>query len=853
MLSLRLKNYRRFLDEIQVDFAPGLTIITGPNGAGKTTLVEAISHVIFGPRRGRGAISARSDNAAGDLEVACTFQIDEHDVQVARSGSVVELCLDGTNQVTAAPGSATQVNRQLGQLLGGLTREQFEKIYVAEQGQTAGLVSDKPSERQEILEVALQMDVLKEARDVQEDERKRASTEVEVLGRAAADTLGFTTGERQVIDEFGRARQARKGEYLDRFLAQVNSAVAAHQDAARQAEMEHQSALELVAEVAKVHDNCQHEFDRLQTMLVGHAERKSKFDAYDREIIRQETLLEAASEAAKKRGEEIARALDCEEAATRHNTAGLQLATVNARLSRLPQIEDRWKAREEKHGEVSALEAEIQALGDPESDQAQAEVKEAEARRTWQTLQSADPTVEDAADLQRRQGALDLQRQQAEAATATLEQGSEDARCPTCDQRLTAHARELRLAHLRSWLNNDLPTARQELEWVTQRVKYRKQEWSEAVQRAEHDWRQASNDVEKAKSRCGTLVTLRSQFAQARNRLVTAEAAWEDLGESGPWDPQEQDSLKAQAAELRGQIMKLQADAELYAGLDRLRRELEQETEKERQAGDELERLRIEQAATGYDAAAHVAAKAEVEVARAHLDQAAGQLSTAEKLAGEQRIQAALARQKANSAVEAEKRLCEAQAGYRRGARLAGLLSAFYTQFFARNTGAIARRAGELIAQAVTDGSVAGLSFAQDGELHYLDASYMPQPVGRLSGGEKALVGLCLRIALAEQALRIARTGKLHFLILDEVLSSLDDDRREAIQRVLDDVQRQGIFEHIVMITHLESVKQGWQGAWLEVEKVGPKTSRINVATVNILGSDALDTPIAFPDEDADG
>ena len=84
-----------------------------------------------------------------------------------------------------------------------------------------------------------------------------------------------------------------------------------------------------------------------------------------------------------------------------------------------------------------------------------------------------------------------------------------------------------------------------------------------------------------------------------------------------------------------------------------------------------------------------------------------------------------------------------------------------------------------------------------------------------------------MRLALAEQALRIAPTGRLEFLFLDEVLSSLDDDRRQAVRQVLDIVQSHGVFKHVVMVTHLESVKQVWAGARLDVRKVDAKTSRV--------------------------
>ena len=67
----------------------------------------------------------------------------------------------------------------------------------------------------------------------------------------------------------------------------------------------------------------------------------------------------------------------------------------------------------------------------------------------------------------------------------------------------------------------------------------------------------------------------------------------------------------------------------------------------------------------------------------------------------------------------------------------------------------------------------------------------------------------------------------MKFLILDEVLSSLDDERCDAVQRIFADVQKRGIFEHIIMITHLDSVKQGWHANGLVVQKVDGKMSTV--------------------------
>jgi DNA repair exonuclease SbcCD ATPase subunit len=171
-------------------------------------------------------------------------------------------------------------------------------------------------------------------------------------------------------------------------------------------------------------------------------------------------------------------------------------------------------------------------------------------------------------------------------------------------------------------------------------------------------------------------------------------------------------------------------------------------------------------------------------------------------------------------------RFTEVVKEFQQDERLCSLLENFKKHFFAANTEEVTRRTSRLLLHAITDLSILGIKFDGD-ELYYIDASNVQRPISRLSGGEKALVGLCLRIALAEQAQTITKSGKVKFLILDEVLSSLDEERCDAVQRIFEDVQQRGIFEHIIMVTHLDTVKQSWRATGLEVQKVGSKSSKV--------------------------
>jgi DNA repair exonuclease SbcCD ATPase subunit len=238
-----------------------------------------------------------------------------------------------------------------------------------------------------------------------------------------------------------------------------------------------------------------------------------------------------------------------------------------------------------------------------------------------------------------------------------------------------------------------------------------------------------------------------------------------------------------------------------------------------------LASLFAQRAAVGYDSSAQSEAQNALTATEKEKDAAVEAHHAAKLLEQKLNSDATTARELARATSDDICALQDTSEAYRQQERLATLLNAFRDRYFQYNTEAISQRATELILQAITDGSIHRIEFSANHELWYRDASYALQPVSRLSGGEKAVVGVCLRIALAEQALQVSQSGRMRFLILDEVLGSLDEERLEAMQTVFDSVQQTGFFEHVIMVTHLESVKQNWQGSRLNVRKVDTKSS----------------------------
>src|SRR6185312_11246469 len=80
----------------------------------------------------------------------------------------------------------------------------------------------------------------------------------------------------------------------------------------------------------------------------------------------------------------------------------------------------------------------------------------------------------------------------------------------------------------------------------------------------------------------------------------------------------------------------------------------------------------------------------------------------------------------------------------------------------------------------------------------------VPKPV--ISGGEEDLAHLVLRLAISQMIAE--RAGQsFSLLILDEVFGSLDDARRHNVVELLRRLQDR--FEQVILITHIESVREG--------------------------------------------
>ncbi len=489
-LTLKMKNYRRFAETGTIAFQPGLTIISGQNGAGKSTLIEAFLYALFGsklgPKSGQRVDEIRTDSLSGPVRVECKLHIDDQEVHIIRSGTMAELRMNTVVQVQGGGGSSKAVTARVTALLGGLTRKQFERTYIALQGDTAGLVVDDASKRREVIEKVLQMEVLTKAIELQEKKSDVNKGEVISLGKTICDVLFLDTETRELIQSFQRAYSANmQSQHTQKFLKKIDQSLTEHQQGQKESEQEvtqaqeavqvmekkykdHKAAIGNADQVYKKLEECKEKYDEYQAKIVF---VHGQIEQSERDIQNYQNALEVATQYAKE-ADEYAR-------------LQTEIRDCARRLERLPLIKSCYSASLQAKNELDTLDHQLRELATVEEELRQAKEQEEQARQNKEIVSNNDPTQADNETWQRQRGGLGREEAQNRDALQQLEDGMNDAYCPTCHQLLAGHTREHRIQHLTIWFNETLPSLQAQLQEQKQRIDMRKTEWESEKKQAE--------------------------------------------------------------------------------------------------------------------------------------------------------------------------------------------------------------------------------------------------------------------------------------------------------------------------------------------------------------------------------
>jgi len=234
----------------------------------------------------------------------------------------------------------------------------------------------------------------------------------------------------------------------------------------------------------------------------------------------------------------------------------------------------------------------------------------------------------------------------------------------------------------------------------------------------------------------------------------------------------------------------------------------------------ELAKLAEQAREVSFDPDAHTRAAAELhrsqdalEAAREDERSAGDALKDAEKAVGESTVAVELAK-------ETAAKVNELRSDARYVERVAMLLDGFRDHLVARVGPELSREA-EALFRELTNHEFDDLRVDEESLAIQIADGDTYFPIDRFSGSESDLANLALRVAISTHLSRVSGAD-VGLMVLDEVLGSLDEERKDLMVRTLGTLSSR--FHQLFVITHAERVKDQFPASIL-VRKDGRRRS----------------------------
>jgi exonuclease SbcC len=773
--SLRLCNFRQHHDTY-IEFAPGITGIIGPNGSGKSTLLEAIAWALYGMSAARGnrdSIRSYRAPARAAVKVELDFELGGHRYLVSRGLTNAELYLDGAAApiATSISGVTELLTRRL-----GMNREEFFNTYFTGQKELGVMAAMGPADRAKFLSRVLGYERLRDAQDLVRKRKNAIESEMKGLRagmpepdavvRALADAEHRLTQSESAVTSANASRAAAKTaleeieprwEAMQRERETLLALVAEQRVAESEQAARERDVARLDREYREVSD-AREELARISTELASFAALQDELRELERafnEESRRKTLADTV------------------------RTLGEEVATLDERRAK---IESAPTLEAETTEELARARTEL------EQTQASFEKRHAE----WVRDQTEAATKRDALLTQLRD--TQFQRDQ-------IVNLGEDGPCPICTRPLGTHMREVL-----DEFNAQIETIKQNGRYFRQRIEQlatmppeiaaldeRRRELTELV--AKLDKR-----LTRVQTAVAELATLDRDLAAKRTRHASLSAELATI--AVVYDPARHTTVRAEVQRLTplsSRATKLSAQIEREPQLAEERARVQAALAQIAARVGELASRRATMTFSEetfadlrarYDRAADAFHAAELAVVKATSDLTAAQQARA------------AAQQAREELARAEARLAELTRERRLHEELDRAFGEIRTDLNQEMRPELSDRASTYIRE-LTDGRNSELELDDQYNVIVLEDA-IPKPV--ISGGEEDLANLVLRLAISEMIAE--RAGQaFSLLILDEVFGSLDETRRHNVVDLLRRLQDR--FEQVILITHIDSVREG--------------------------------------------
>jgi exonuclease SbcC len=468
-------------------------------------------------------------------------------------------------------------------------------------------------------------------------------------------------------------------------------------------------------------------------------------------------------------------------------------------LEGLAGVEDRLRAATrliEERTRLAEAEARLQALPAVDATSALANLEASEA-----ALETAQAAWAEAQAARAHRASL---RSQAEERLARASEADPTQACPTCGRPLGEDfAGYLRHCKVEVADAEKAATAADEAARAA----------DAALDSAREALRAAADAGEQARDAAARLAQLSEQVAALRKDVEALAAPFD--GETP--DPDALRASAARAASLAGRLAELRARGDHLA---QVRQDHDAAAEAVGALERELAGLAEEAEGLAFDEAAHAGLRQALDDAGSALQDAREAERAASDASKDAEARVAELTGELRHAKETASRVDELRSEARYVERVGMLLDGFRDHLVARIGPELSREAEALFRELTNheyddlkvDEETLAIQIA-DGDAYF--------PIDRFSGSETDLANLALRVAISTQLSRMSGAD-VGMMVLDEVLASLDEERKDLMVQALGRLSAR--FHQLFVITHAERVKDQFPASIL-IRKTGRRRS----------------------------
>lgn len=788
--TIYMKNFKQYR-ECSIDFPDGLIGFIGFNGAGKSTIFEAVLYALFG-ETGMTKENIRNshipDNASDPVEVKLQFSDKGKEYRLERSmrgKSLTAKAVLYIDDMHAADG-AKEVNKEVKKIL-KMDGKSFAASFFSKQKDVTALLETGDKDRAALLRKLLGLEKLDTIEKLVGEKTKEALSAAKAIADSKLSPEEIEKTEQEIAS-------------ADTVIKEKNDILKDHKE-------EQQQNKEKLRKANKILDE--------------YREVEKKHLGYEKDISAREKEIESTGAKIRAKQEELA-VLEKEE----KDLPALQKESelyikVSDEVSALEKVRALYVKKEQLQSElgkteqrkidaeekIKELESEMTAKGDAGNILAGLQTEKEKVKQE----KSAKNEIRET--LRSEHTSFKNNLKEIEAKKEKIEKLGKDAPCPECERPLAEHY---------DFLLGEYANKTKEISARLAAIEADGKKVKEELNRLEENEQTLDTKIKSAERAINIISELAKQAAEQRKYIVKTEedisklrrdietigevSFDEETLEAKVKEKQRLDKQNTIYIEMRERVKTIPGRKKEIGGL-------EQDAAAARTA---LESLHKELNELNYNPEELKRRSAVVEMAEEEREKLAEAVNLLVKeISGWEANKKVL-----NEKLLNNERLAAQIAEKEKEAALYGKLKAIVNDFKGKVTSrelpAISRQASALFTE-ITKGRYTDMVITDEFKLE-VNHDGMVRPLHTLSGGEKDLASLCLRIAISKRVSSLAGREKMGFLALDEVFGSQDEGRREGLINALNIISRD--FNQIFVVSHNLDVQEKFDKQ-LQIKKEG--------------------------------